>query len=206
MKYVLPLALAALAIPAAADAHGYTVRTLSDAHIGKSKPELVAQKTFSARVVSRYAPGRRDHWKVAARHSNCWAHLPRRWSRVCDRARRQMNLHRRLLATASARLGALAVPSHLALWRCIAGYPGARPGGGTGESGGYEGASNGSHFNVLQMTRPWGSGSYYISDPASVSAGAVIEAAERGYAANGYSTSWLSSQWGQTISPCWRFA
>lgn len=110
------------------------------------------------------------------------------------------------LAETRAKIAAARRPSHLPLWRCIAGYPGARTDGTTGESGGYSGASNGSHFNVLQMTMPWGQGSYYVADPTKLSADQVIAAAERGYAANNHSRGWLYGQWGQTIGNCMGFA
>lgn len=90
--------------------------------------------------------------------------------------------------------------AHEALWRCIAGYPGARPGGGTGESGGDPAASNGSHFNILQMTNPWSG-----IDPIGMSPDAIMRAAEAQYIASGYSHDWLTSQWGQTMGPCWGF-
>lgn len=123
----------------------------------------------------------------------CWYAKAARWTQ-------------RELSETEKKLALTMLPSHIALWRCIAGYPGARPGGGTGESGGYQGASNGTHFNVLQMTMPWGEGSYYVADPIHATADSVIAAAERGYAANGYSRSWLTGQWGQTVGPCLSFA
>lgn len=94
-----------------------------------------------------------------------------------------------------------AQPAHLALWRCIAGYPGARPGGGAGESWGNPRASNGSHFNILQMTDPWAG-----IHPIGMSPEGIMAAAEAQYAASGYSRAWLIGQWGQTIGPCWGYA
>lgn len=91
--------------------------------------------------------------------------------------------------------------THERLWKCIAGYPGYRPGGGSGESGGSTNASNGSHFNILQMTNPWAG-----INPIGMSADSIMSAAESQYAASGYSHSWLFGQWGQTLGPCMDFA
>lgn len=88
-------------------------------------------------------------------------------------------------------------PAHLRLWRCIE----AGESGGDGVHHGFEGASNGSHFNVLQMTNPWAG-----INPIGLSYAAIEQAAEAQYAASGYSRSWLEGQWGQTIGPCWRYA
>lgn len=90
---------------------------------------------------------------------------------------------------------------HMRLWRCIAGYPGARYDGTTGESGGDPRASNGTHFNVLQMTNPWRG-----VNPIGMSPRQVMRVAEEGYAASGYSRSWLEGQWGQTVGPCLTYA
>lgn len=123
--------LAALVIAPAAGAHGFTTRALSDAHVGKTKPELTAQKTYSTRVVSRYSAGKPDHWRVAARHRTCWSHLPSKWSRVCDQARKRMLAHRWLLQVANDRLSRLypVRPSIegwlLSAFMCIHGYEGA---------------------------------------------------------------------------------
>jgi hypothetical protein len=134
---------------------------------------------------------------VRAPHETCFHASAWRWT-MKELAETRVKIAARAREAARA--------SHLALWRCIAGYPGARTDGTTGESGGYSGASNGSHFNVLQMTMPWGTGSYYVADPTKLSAGQIISAAERGYAANRYSRGWLYGQWGQTVGNCMGFA
>lgn len=90
-----------------------------------------------------------------------------------------------------------AQPAHLALWRCIE----RGESGGDGVHHGFEGASNGSHFNVLQMTNPWAG-----INPIGLSYTVIEQAAETQYAASGYSRDWLIGQWGQTIGPCWGYA
>lgn len=88
-------------------------------------------------------------------------------------------------------------PAHLALWRCIE----RGESGGDGVHPGFEGASNGSHFNVLQMTNPWAG-----INPIGLSYAEIEQAAESQYRASGYSHAWLERQWGQTIGPCWQYA
>jgi hypothetical protein len=82
-----------------------SARQLSDAHVGRSKAELVAQRSFSERVVRRLA----GSWRVAPRHATCWSHVP--WRRVCDRARRRLIAHRWLASVAGSLLERL-FPSH----------------------------------------------------------------------------------------------
>lgn len=89
-------------------------------------------------------------------------------------------------------------PAHLRLWRCIE----VGESGGDGVHHGSERASNGSHFNVLQMTDPWGRDFH----PIGKSYQEVEAEAEKQYAASGYSRSWLDGQWHQTIGPCWGYA
>lgn len=88
-------------------------------------------------------------------------------------------------------------PAHLGLWRCIE----RGESGGDGVHPGSERASNGTHFNVLQMTNPWAG-----LNPVGLSYRAVERAAETQYAASGYSRAWLQGQWGQTVGRCWRYA
>lgn len=103
-RFPLLALVVALVFAPVAGAKSFSVRVLSDAHVGKTKAELVAQKTFSTRMIDHYAAGHADHWKVAARHSTCWSHLPRRWARTCDRARKRVLAHRWLLKVANGRL------------------------------------------------------------------------------------------------------
>lgn len=95
-------------------------------------------------------------------------------------------------------------PAHELLWKCIAGYPGFRPGGGSGESGGSNNARNGRYTGILQMHPDWGYG--IVGDASAYTAAEVMAAAEKGYAASGYSSGFLVGQWGATIGPCWRYA
>lgn len=88
-------------------------------------------------------------------------------------------------------------PAHLALWRCLE----KGESGGDGIHPGSEAASNGTHFNVLQMTNPWAG-----LNPIGLSYAAIEQAAETQYARSGYSRSWLGGQWAQTIGPCWGYA
>lgn len=96
--------------------------------------------------------------------------------------------------------------AHEALWRCIAGYPGARPGGGSGESGGDNGAVNGQYSGILQMHPDWGDGIYGWA--GNYTPEQIMHAAELGYSQaqeRGILDSWLTGQWGQTIGPCWGY-
>lgn len=105
MRRFLLAALAALVIAPAAGAHGFTVRTLSDAHVGTSKTELVAQRDHSQDVLDFFA---HHHWMVAARHSACRS-VP--WSKTCTRARRQVRAHHWLLGLAKERYSKLYEPT-----------------------------------------------------------------------------------------------
>jgi hypothetical protein len=99
-----------------------SVRTLSDAHVGTSKTELVAQRHHSQTVVRFF---RHHRWMLAARHATCWR-VP--WSHTCNRARNLFRAHRWLHALAAARLARL-YPSHppddWAEFSCIHRYEGA---------------------------------------------------------------------------------
>lgn len=106
-------------------------------------------------------------------------------------------LHRLSVQLRSLQAARAAEPAHLALWRCIE----KGESGGDGVHPGSERASNGSHFNVLQMTNPWAG-----FDPIGLSYSVIERAAEQQYAASGYSRGWLSGQWQQTIGPCWGYA
>lgn len=106
-------------------------------------------------------------------------------------------LHRLSVQLRTLQVTRAAQPAHLALWRCIE----QGESGGDGVHPGSETASNGSHFNVLQMTNPWAG-----INPIGLSYTAIEQAAESQYAASGYSRAWLNGQWGQTIGPCWAYA
>jgi hypothetical protein len=77
------------------------------------------------------------------------------------------------------------VIAHLALWLCIH----------HGEAGDWHNEDTGhnQHYGGLQMHWSWGYG--IVGDPARYSEEQQLAAAERGYRANGYSRSWLLSQW-----------
>lgn len=122
----------------------------------------------------------------------CWYAKATRWT-----AHELAKTRAQLSARQRARQRAAAQPAHLALWRCIE----RGESGGDGVHPGSESASNGTHFNVLQMTDPWAG-----HDPIGQSYATIEAWAEQEYAANGYSRSWLEGQWGQTISPCWQYA
>lgn len=86
-------------------------------------------------------------------------------------------------------------PPHHALWLCIHRGEGAWSDPNSGGNG---------HYGGLQMHPGWGYGtSYYANNDSQYT---QEWAAERGYAASGYSSTWLNGQWGQTISPCWQYA
>ena len=105
-------------------------------------------------------------------HEVCWHFKHRRWTTP---------LYRRTLA----RLQAVALPAHHALWMCIHGHEAADwQNGDTGGNG---------HYGGLQMHPGWGYGtSYYASSDSQAT---QERAAENGYAASGYSRAWLMGQW-----------
>lgn len=163
---------------------------MSDAHVGRSKAELVAQRSFSERVVSRLA----GSWRVAPRHATCWSHVP--WARVCNRARRRLIAHRWLDQVAVARLARLfPVVGHWAGWSCITNgaYAGAPH-----EGNGY----NGSYTGALGMSTPWAgyrpsTGDWVTAPRAEVYTDAEAEAARHRF---GYA--WMAGQWPETFPPC----
>lgn len=116
MRIVLALAvLASLTVCSTSQAKPHpATRSLQDARVGTTKSELVAQKRYSAEVVS----GLSSSWQVAPRHASCWSRVP--WSRVCNQARRLLRAHRWLLAVAEKRLDALAPKLPFAFWDCVA--------------------------------------------------------------------------------------
>lgn len=84
-----------------------------------------------------------------------------------------------------ARAGATGATTHYALWQCIHHH----------EAGNWYDRDSGHnrHYGGLQMHYNWGygiRGYAYNYSPAQ-----QIAAAERGYAASGYSTRWLYGQW-----------
>jgi hypothetical protein len=118
--------IVALAAASAAAARSFSRLVLSDGHLGSSRSELVAQRDYSTSVVRRLS----GSWRVAPRHSTCWSRVP--WSRVCDRARRELLAQRWLAGLADRRLRARfpemfapAVPAWLAAaFACIHRYEG----------------------------------------------------------------------------------
>jgi hypothetical protein len=74
-------------------------------------------------------------------------------------------------------------PPHHALWLCIHG----------GETGSWAAVNPNGHYGGLQMT--WGWLGYIAGDPAAHSQAEQEWAAERAWAANGYSYGFLYGQW-----------
>lgn len=90
----------------------------------------------------------------------------------------------------------LALPPHDQLWECIH----------EGEADWFNhgGGAGNSYYGGLQMHYAWGYGvsSYaYLLSPIQQK-----WAAEKGYAASGYSHAWLWGQWAADESRCWMFA
>ena len=79
------------------------------------------------------------------------------------------------------------VVGHLAMWLCI-----------HGKEGAWNANTGNGYLGGLQMTPGWGG----VSRPDLLSSGEQIALAERGYAASGYSISWLRSQWPNTSYGC----
>lgn len=98
-----------------------------------------------------------------------------------------------------ARLVRLMIPrvGHLALWLCIHG----------GEGAWYDNTGNG-YYNGLQMTWGWGPlpDSGPGADPNHYTPTEIMSIADGAYREHGYSRSWLSGQWPQTVQSCWRYA
>jgi hypothetical protein len=84
-------------------------------------------------------------------------------------------------------------PPHHRLWECIHGHEGNWNDPNSGGNG---------HWGGLQMHPGWGYGtSYHASDDSQLT---QEWAAERGYAASGFSRSWLFGQWAH--SDCMAYA
>jgi hypothetical protein len=179
--HVVLLALALAAAAYAKPERGGAMHSLSDTKVGTTRAELTAQVNYSEHVITFFTQGHR--WMPALRHADCWSHVP--WAHICDVARRHLIRHRMLLAKAKRRLARFAqsvFPPHHALWTCI----GAHEGSPTSVN------PNG-HYGLLQMTWNWMG---LIKGAASNYPRAVQEwAAERAWAENGYSVSFLDGQW-----------
>lgn len=107
------------------------------------------------------------------------------------------------VAEAQRRIAAASFPAHHLLWLCIHGTPSLGTPVGHEASRWDTRAANG-HYGGLQMHPGWGYGtSFYASDDSQI---VQEHAAETAYQASGYSPSFLTQQWGQTISPCWKYA
>lgn len=117
----------------------------------------------------------------------CWYAAAARWT-AKELAETQKKIEARRTVT---------TPAHIALWRCIE----AGESGGDGVHPGSESASNGTHFNVLQMTNPWAG-----HNPIGQSYATIEAWAEQEYAANHFSRLWLVGQWAQTVGPCLQYA
>ena len=149
--------------------------------------ELHARRSTPAHIVAFFG---RHRWLVAPRHATCWS-VP--WSRSCDRARLARRAARLELAAIDRRLAVLAAaaararaasawPAHHLLWICLSRHEGSptsvNPNG---------------HYGMLQMHAGWGYGtSYHASDDPQI---VQEQAAERAYAASGYSSGFLYGQW-----------
>lgn len=97
--------LATLAASASAGAATFSTRTLSDARVGNSMPELEAQAYHSLDVVEFFT--RSHRWMIAPRHATCWSIVGRSYRRTCNRARLQLRAHEWLEALALSRLASL---------------------------------------------------------------------------------------------------
>lgn len=95
---------------------------------------------------------------------------------------------------AASRLRAQPRIAHLRLWLCIHRREGAWNDSGDPYWGG------------LQMSRPWGKGSYYVYRADLLSPTEQMRKAELGYRASGYSSAWLEGQWPNTSPPCLGYA
>jgi hypothetical protein len=124
--WALSLCFAVSAAPTAS-AVSFSTRSLSDARVGQSKPELLAQMAHSGKVVSFFTRGP-HRWMVLPRHASCWSHVPGvKLRHVCNRARLALIAHRWLLAVAHARYVKLyePKPDDWAEFACIHSHEGA---------------------------------------------------------------------------------
>lgn len=180
---VFMLAALILAAPAAA-----TVQ-LSDRQLSAmTAHELRLHRSQPAHAAAFF---RRHRWLLAPRHATCWSHVP--WSRQCNTARIASHAARlqlaaidhrldRLAELARRRAAASAWPAHHQLWICISRFEGSP-----------SSINSNGHYGMLQMHAGWGYGtSYHASDDPQI---VQEQAAERAYAASGYSRSFLYGQW-----------
>lgn len=118
------LVVAIVASPASAKQNRsthFTIRTLSDVHVGTSKLELQAQIDRSTTVLSFFT---KRSWMRATRHSSCLS-VP--WQTTCQRARSTFKAHSWLRSLASERMETLYPPPPVystSAWECIHRYEG----------------------------------------------------------------------------------
>jgi hypothetical protein len=96
-------------------------------------------------------------------------------------------------------------PPHHALWMCIHGDPkyGSHVGNEASSWKNHDTGDNG-HYGGLQMYPGWLNMFRGTADQYSQLQQEWF--AEKAYRQNRYRQSWLTGQWGQTISPCWQHA
>lgn len=127
--------------------------------------------------------------------SNPTAGTPAARARVRRNHAWLLRLGLRARAEALGRIQAASLPLHHALWECLLRYEGgywSNPN--TGGNG---------HWGGLQMHPDWGYGtSHHASDDSQY---VQESAAERAYRESGYSSTFLTGQWGETIGHCWAY-
>lgn len=92
-------------------------------------------------------------------------------------------IHELALTVRSLQAARSTFPPHHALWSCIHRY----------ESSSWSAVNPNGHYGGLQMT--WGWLGYVSGNPAALTQGQQEWAAEKAWAANGYSYSFLAGQW-----------
>lgn len=191
------LAVFTAAVAPSAHAAEFSIKTLSDAKIGKSKAELLAQMRHSSSVVSFFTKNPHK-WMVHPRKKNCWGMQSKRARRICDRARQALYAHRWLYSVAHERYHELYVPKpkpvpsyapgHVAGWLCI-----------HSQEAAWNAQTGNGYYGGLQMTYGWEG---LVANAALLSPAQQMAAAEAGYARSGYSSAWMASQWPNTYPPC----
>lgn len=94
-----------------------SARQLSDAHVGSTKSELLAQRSFSSAVIAAIMKPA-TIWRIAPRHRTCWSHVP--WAHTCNRVRSRLLAHRWLYRVADRR--------YMSLFAVRATFTGTSPG------------------------------------------------------------------------------
>lgn len=174
--------------PQASPPHHWTTMTLTEKH------QVVAHEIRVERSVVRwwFHPRRRFPTDASSRYRKCVALNARAPGMVCAAGQRLVNDLRLQARIERALTPPPPANPHLALWLCIH----------AGEGGWGANTGNG-YYDGLQMTWGWGP---LEGSPNNYTPKQLMAAAEQEYQASGYSRTWLSGQWPNTVQSCWQYA